>query len=95
MFQFAPGLSISADGTTVIAREAGTELTRLYLPPGDVDLDIGRERGWVSPSFGRKVAAPRVAWKGRVGSMPVVSLIWVGGLPARQRSKPSEAEVPA
>lgn len=68
VFQFAPGLDISIDGATVHVSKGDMPIAAFTLPGPDLDLASGEDRfdgGWVSPSFGTRVAAPRLSWRGR------------------------------
>jgi hypothetical protein len=77
VFQLAPDLNAILVGTTVTAHRAGEPLLALTLPPGEITIasggDIPGQGGWVSPHFGVKLPAPRIAWRGEVGEAGVAS----------------------
>jgi hypothetical protein len=81
VFQLAVGLEVARDGNVVTASRNGVPLLRISLPDGNATIDTGGDQpghgGWVSPRFGVKVPAPRIAWKGRVDAAGVVSLLTV------------------
>lgn len=68
VFQFAPGLDIRADGATTTVSKDDTPIAVFTLPDPNFEIATGQDRfdgGWVSPTFGIKVAAPRLSWRGR------------------------------
>jgi hypothetical protein len=77
VFQLAADLDAAAMDSTVTVRRAGTPLLVLTLPPGEIAItsggDLPGQGGWVSPRFGLKLPAPRVAWRGEVGEAGVVT----------------------
>lgn len=83
VFQLAIGLEADRDGTTVTVRRAGVPLLRIALPDDRVTIKAGGDRpglgGWVSPRFGVRIPAPRIAWRGRVDEAGVRSVISIPG----------------
>ena len=81
VFQLAIGLDAMRDGNVVIASRNGVPLLRIELPDDSVTIayggDLAGAGGWVSPRFGTKVPAPRIAWQGRVDAAGVRSLLTV------------------
>lgn len=81
VFQLASGLDVERNGSVVTASRNGVPLLRVTLPDGNATIDVGGDRpgpgGWVSPRFGVKVPAPRIAWRGRVDAAGVVSVLTV------------------
>lgn len=77
VFQLAPDLDATLTETTVTAHRAGEPLLALTLPPGEISIASGGDApghgGWVSPRFGVKLPAPRIAWHGEVGETGVVT----------------------
>jgi uncharacterized heparinase superfamily protein len=71
-FQFAPEITLHREGGGIVASRAGYDVLSLkFSPAGDIYIEQGGDRpdgGWVSPSFGRKTAAFRLCWKGRLPS---------------------------
>jgi len=56
--QLAPGIEPVDGGAGVVMLAPGFVLT--WADPGDWRLEIGS--GWVSPSYGVRIAAPRLVW---------------------------------
>lgn len=79
VFQLAIGLDAERKGNVVTARRNGVPVLRLTLPDAKVTIAAGGELpgsgGWVSPRFGVKLSAPRIAWQGRVDAAGVVSIL--------------------
>lgn len=75
ILQFAPGLSVEGDGATRrVARGTRTILTLALPPAGRITTRAGEpgcDGGWVSPAFGLKEPATRLAW---TGTMPAEGL---------------------
>lgn len=68
VFQLAPEVVVHVDGNRCVIRRHGYDLVRMFFPEtGCVRI----EAGCVSPSFGRKLAAQRVLWRGIVGAVGV------------------------
>ncbi|MEP0321171.1 alginate lyase family protein [Bauldia litoralis] len=70
-FQLAPSLDATRDGDAVIVSRGGDMVVRIVLAQGAIAIargDEGLAGGWVSPSFGIRVPASRIAWRGRVGA---------------------------
>lgn len=71
VFQLAPHLSAECSGNEVVVRSGEQRLLTMVFETSDLHVEHGGEGiggGWVSPSFGRKIAADRIVWKGRVGN---------------------------
>ena len=77
VFQLAEGLAANGEGESVSIRDGEQHLLTIVLPPGEVAIARGGDRpgegGWVSPRFGVRVAADRIAWRGEVGESGVVT----------------------
>ena len=76
VFQLAPAWAARLDDGQVVLSLNGTDLAVVRFDvPGDVTLALGGELGegggWVSPAFGIKVSAVRIAWRGQI---PAVGL---------------------
>ncbi len=71
VFQLAAGLEARIEGSAVTIRRGAEPLLRLDFPAtGTLTARTGEDRvdgGWVSPRFGDKRAATRLAWRGPVG----------------------------
>lgn len=71
VFQLAPGLAARRDGLAVTVARDGRDLLAIRFPDPAVEIRAGGERpgegGWVSPRFGERRPAPRIAWNGVVG----------------------------
>ena len=73
VFQLAPSCEATADGLSVVVQPAqGAPVTLHFDTPGEIILrrggELGSGGGWVSPAFGVKSAAWRIAWRGRIAS---------------------------
>lgn len=82
IFQFAPGLDVSAgEGGWSVHRD-GAPVARLsFSEAGGVSVSSGGDTpgqgGWVSPNFGTKLPAPRLVWRGRLPAEGLrTSLSW-------------------
>lgn len=78
VFQLAPGLTTSVNGATVTIRGENRTLLRIGFPNSDFAITAGatpEAGGWVSKRFGSKTPAPRIAWRGRVGEEPVLTVL--------------------
>lgn len=67
VFQFAPRLDIRADGATAMVTRDAAAIAVFTLPDANFEIATGKDGfdgGWVSPSFGVKVPAPRLSWRG-------------------------------
>lgn len=77
VFQLAPGLAVAADGDVAVVSAGDGPLLRLTLPDASFTVRQGEtdslEDGWVSPSFGLRVPAARLVWRGRVGADAVTT----------------------
>jgi hypothetical protein len=76
VFQLAADCAASRDGQVVTVTPAiGAPVRIAFETPGDIVLARGapeRSGGWVSPAFGLKHPAWRLAWRGRIGSSGAV-----------------------
>jgi hypothetical protein len=81
VFQLAIGLVAERDGNGVMVSRNGVPLLRLALPDANLTIETGGDLpgagGWVSPRFGVKLPAPRIAWRGRVDAAGVASVLTV------------------
>jgi hypothetical protein len=79
VFQLAPGLEARGDGATVHLSHSGRPVLAIRLPSDSFDINSGGdnpgEGGWVSPGFGYKLAAPRIAWRGVVDAAGVETVL--------------------
>lgn len=71
VFQLAAGLRANRDGNTVMVLRGEERLLAVRFPNAAVDIRAGGEApgqgGWVSPRFGARQPAVRLAWHGEVG----------------------------
>jgi hypothetical protein len=71
VFQLAAGLSADRDGNTVMVLRGDEPLMAIRFPDSAVDIRAGGDApgqgGWVSPRFGARQPAERLAWRGAVG----------------------------
>ena len=79
-FQLAAGLNASiTDNICKVSSQSKALLELAFPRSGTVQLFCGADPekggGWVSPSFGVKLAAPRVVWKGPVGACGVNTIL--------------------
>lgn len=75
-FQLAPDLRTEELGDTVSVYRGAEPVLRLVLPDANVTIERGSEAGgWVSQTFGSKVAADQIVWRGLVGVEGVVTRI--------------------
>jgi hypothetical protein len=79
VFQLAIGLTAQRDGSVVTVGRDGVQLFTLAMPDDNIDIEAGGDApgsgGWVSPRFGHKRPAPRIAWRGRVDAVGVTSVL--------------------
>jgi hypothetical protein len=79
VFQLASGLTAHVDAAAVRVSKDGALVMTLLFPTGDIRVtsggDLAREGGWVSPGFGKRVAAPRIVWRGRIEETGVDTMI--------------------
>lgn len=77
VFQLAPALEATASANVVTIRRANTPLLEITFPDGAIAIASGGEKpgqgGWVSPRFGERLPAPRLAWRGQVGASGVIT----------------------
>lgn len=77
VYQFAPGLDIRVDGAAATIFRDDAPIAVFTLPDANLEIATGEDRfdgGWVSPSFGVKVPAPRLSWRG-LSDRPLVTKI--------------------
>lgn len=71
VFQLAPDLAARREGGVVTVARNGRDLLSIRFPDAAIDISTGgaepRRAGWVSPRFGERLPAPRIAWNGLVG----------------------------
>ncbi|GLS38616.1 hypothetical protein GCM10010869_42110 [Mesorhizobium tianshanense] len=71
VFQLATGLGANQDGNTVMVLRGDEPLMTIRFPDAALDIRAGGDApgqgGWVSPSFGARQPAERIAWRGEVG----------------------------
>lgn len=80
LWQLDPACAAIRDGDHLIIRRNGRDrVTMRFDPPGDLGVAsggaLGAGGGWVSPAFGCKVPAPRIAWRGVVPAGGVVTTV--------------------
>lgn len=76
VFQFAPGLAVRIDGAVASVSKNDTPIAAFALPDANLEIATGEDRfdgGWVSPSFGVKIPAPRLSWRGQSDVGPLVT----------------------
>ncbi|RWO32052.1 MAG: heparinase [Mesorhizobium sp.] len=71
VFQLAAGLGTDRDENTVTVLRGDEPLIAMRFPDAAVDIRAGGDApgqgGWVSPRFGVRQPAERIAWRGEVG----------------------------
>ena len=71
VFQLAAGLVAARDGNTVTVSRGAVPLLTIRFPDAEIAIQAGGETpgqgGWVSPRFGTRQPAERIAWRGDVG----------------------------
>jgi hypothetical protein len=79
VFQLAAGLTARRDHDMVIINRGGEPVLNIRFPDDAISIAAGGDRpgqgGWVSPRFGVKVPAERIAWRGEVGDKGVQILL--------------------
>lgn len=79
VLQLAPDCRVTVVGAAVLVQRNDETLLELRWPSADIAVEIGGEAvgagGWVSPRFGHKLPAPRLAWRGEVGPEGVQTII--------------------
>jgi hypothetical protein len=89
VFQLAIGLTAVLDGSTVLVSRGGEALLAIQFPDANIDIarggDAPGQGGWVSPRFGTRQPAERLAWRGTVGEAGVTMRL----VPIRVRSTPN------
>lgn len=76
VFQLAPGLTATRNGSTVTVERDATPQLRLDFPSDAITMATGEDRvdgGWVSPRFGEKQPATRLCWRGEIGEGAVTT----------------------
>ncbi|TIQ00931.1 MAG: heparinase, partial [Mesorhizobium sp.] len=71
VFQLAAGLGTDRDGSTIMVLRGDEPLMAIRFPDAAVEIRAGGDApgqgGWVSPRFGARQPAERIAWHGEVG----------------------------
>lgn len=79
VLQLAPDCEVVAEEDALAVRRAGQRIARITFPSnGTVTQARGEDRpegGWISPHFGAKLPATRLAWHGRIGAQGVTTCI--------------------
>lgn len=87
VFQLAAGLGTNRDGSTIIVLRGDEPLMTIRFPDAAVDIRAGGDApgqgGWVSPRFGVRQPAERIAWHGEVGEDGIK--IHLAAIPPSQR----------
>lgn len=82
VFQLSPRCDIVEVNSAIEVLRDGKRIVRIVFPlNGIVTHTCGEDRpegGWVSPRFGAKVPATRVAWRGQIGAKGVTTYIAIG-----------------
>jgi hypothetical protein len=84
VFQFAPGLDVRIDGAVASISKDENPIAAFTLPGDRLEVASGGDGfdgGWVSPSFGVRIPAPRLSWRGQSGAGPLVTEIRLIQLP--------------
>jgi len=72
VFQLAPDLDVAVESNQAIVRHDGTTVMQITFPPGELSVASGGDLpglgGFVSPRFGERIPAPRIAWHGTIGA---------------------------
>lgn len=87
VFQLATGLGANQDGNTVMVLRGVEPLMTIRFPDAALDIRAGGDApgqgGWVSPSFGARLPAERIVWRGEVGEEGIK--IHLAAIPPPQR----------
>lgn len=80
VWQLDPACEASRDGHQLIIRRNGRDRLAMRVDPtGELRIAsggaLGAGGGWVSPAFGDKVPAPRIAWRGLIPTGGVTTTI--------------------
>jgi hypothetical protein len=79
VFQLGIGVTAKCEGTVIICAINSSPLARIHFPPdGVVRISCGEDSldgGWMSPSFGKKMAAVRLSWSGKAGLNDLITKI--------------------
>lgn len=71
VFQLSAGLTASQEGSVVTVSRGDRAVLAIRFPDAAIAIGAGGDRpgqgGWVSPGFGLRQPAPRLAWHGEVG----------------------------
>ncbi len=86
VFQLAPDLEAAVAGQSVIVTRDGMPLLHIDFPDANITVTTGGDTpgagGWVSPRFGVRLPALRLAWHGEVGEGAVTT--WLTPLTPRR-----------
>ncbi|MDF1599549.1 alginate lyase family protein [Mesorhizobium sp. YIM 152430] len=77
-FQFAPGLDVRIVSAVASVSKDEIPIATFTLPGDRLEVASGGDGfdgGWISPSFGVKIPAPRLSWRGQSGVSPLVTEI--------------------
>lgn len=87
VFQLAAGLGAARNGDTVTVLRGDEPLMFIRFPDAAIDIRAGGDTpgqgGWVSPRFGARQPAERLAWRGTVGQDGVSIHLAASTLPRR------------
>ncbi|MBW6525097.1 heparinase II/III family protein [Sphingomonas sp. RHCKR47] len=79
VLQLAPECEVVNEGPEIVVLRGASRLVRIAFPPrGSINQTRGAVSttgGWISPHFGAKFPATRLAWSGRVGAEGVTTRI--------------------
>jgi hypothetical protein len=83
VFQLAAGITARQDGNIVTLLRNDEALLTIRFPDPAIEIRTGGEHpgqgGWVSPRFGERQPAPRIAWRGTVSQSG--SCFFIGPIP--------------
>lgn len=79
VFQLAPEIEAAIADNVVTLKRNGATVMNLVFPDAEIAVTTGGELpgqgGWVSPHFGLRLPAARVAWRGTVGAAGVTTIL--------------------
>lgn len=79
VFQLAANLHVALEGNVATILRDDAAVMKIAFPSGDITVASGGDRpgqgGWMSPHFGKRIPAPRLAWRGQVGEAGVVTRV--------------------
>jgi hypothetical protein len=72
VLQLAPDCEVADEDGALVVRRSGDFLAFIHFPSGGTVTkahgEVQADGGWVSPHFGVKVPATRLAWTGMIGA---------------------------